>query len=487
MAQFEHLISRYLDGDLTSAEQEELQQLLMGSPDARAHLHDLQAVAHAARRTPLMHRPEPELEARLFQRLASEGLTGTPYQPAVVAAKGFALRTWHMLTAGAIATVLLWFSIARFTNESPSASEPPSAVAAATQPRTGAAPQTNPSADGAGRTGTLVGGGTTVRSGDAGTADANTASDRSGVVGSVTRESRTQGDDNAPRIRTRSVTPVRHAAERNERASTPSANNVMPAGIGADEATSSTLPTAIDRVQPRVLEFVVEPSTESRATKGGIAFGYLPEPSESSGLPLAASLRGGMATLANTDLAVREMDMKLGLRLGTGHQLSLVAGTGPAMVSRNASEQIKRPLMGATIAASSRNTGGSSTVSDPVSASADYSSSSEPWLGLGYNYAVALGGDISLAPGVRGGMGGSAFRLGAELPIRYRISSTMSIECAASVSHILPYGSASGGEAAFADRIDNPSSAATVPPATSFSFTSYGVQLGISIDIGSSN
>ncbi len=105
---------------------------------------------------------------------------------------------------------------------------------------------------------------------------------------------------------------------------------------------------------------------------------------------------------------------------------------------------------------------------------------SEPWAGVSYNFALPVAGDLSLAPGLAGGLGGSTLRLGLELPLRYRMSSSMSIECAASVAHVFPR-AATSTETVHADKNDV---APYVSTNHSVGFTSYGVQVGISLDLG---
>lgn len=192
----------------------------------------------------------------------------------------------------------------------------------------------------------------------------------------------------------------------------------------------------------------------------------------------SASLRGGVATMGGVNTtAARELDMKVGLRVGSAHQISLVVAMGPT-ASQVSLENTGKTVGTSSIARDSYARTHEAAV--PSAAGVDQSVKSEAWIGVGYNYSLSLGGALSLEPGARIGTGASAWRIGAELPLRFRMSPTMSLECAGSLARVMPLGSAS--DRTRADLADSYVYYESTQP---LAVTTYGVQLGMRIDFGS--
>lgn len=519
MAHLEHLISRYLDADLTAGEREEIDRLLAESPEARAHLRETMAIARAARRMPLLDRPNEGLEQRLFQRLQAEGLhaPGAEVPTPVVVPPSALGRGWYSMLAGVIAVLLLLIGIGGMMRQSGTLADDVRVyrdVAANGSGHSAAIDPANP--------GTAVPNQSNVqRTAPASpvVADANAphvAASSVAPSSAIPELSHIASPVSSPRIasshpasssRARRNAASLHGASPNAPSSRDAAANLGPsrtapvvngkaARVEGVPNAAATVPNGVPPTNevpavndvpaangasgnPTSIAANVVPSTIDPAVllRSQSTVNDQPAPMPSGSARWSASLRGGVATMGGVDaVTARELDVKVGLRVGSSHQISLVVAMGPT------ASQVSLENTGKTIGTSSIARDSYARTHESVVASAagvDQSVKSEAWIGVGYNYSLPLGGALSLEPGARIGTGASAWRIGAELPLRFRMSPTMSLECAGSLARVMPFGMAS--DRTRADLADSYVYYESTQP---LAVTTYGVQLGMRIDFG---
>lgn len=452
MANIELLISRYLDGELTPAENAYLRRLLAESSEARATLREMTEVARAARRIPRMHAPEGGLEARLFQRLSAEGLhKGPAPKPAPVEAPAapfsfLGMRRGSMAVAGLLLLVLtIGGAYLRFGGEDAPARAPIAlGFSGAETPAPGA----------------LIGG-----------SESALVADHGGMVNIPEVSLRLSASRRPNRVPSR----ARAAAVENVRE-----DRVEPMqALANDTSLRLIAPSALaDHTTPSV--DTTAPAMPSKAAH--IAPSILPQqPVAGVRNHWAASFRGGVATV-NDDAGtqVRELDMKVGLQMVGGHKVSFIVGVAPAI------SETRRENTGIGLSSPALSQVPPST--DELKSQRAFSEQfpefervvrSEPWFGVGYNYSLPLVKDLSIDPGVKAGASASTWRVGAELPVSYRMSKYMSIECAVAIAHVLPREASSDNRAL----TDTPYHFIYEETKQVASFTTYGVQLGIRLEI----
>jgi hypothetical protein len=200
-----------------------------------------------------------------------------------------------------------------------------------------------------------------------------------------------------------------------------------------------------------------------------------------------ASFRGGIAAVDDgAGTMVRELDMKVGMQMDGGHKVSFIVGIAPAineMRRQNTGIAMSSPTF-SQIPDVTDGAGNSRNQEDEVVAY-ERIVRSEPWFGVGYNYSMAIVKNVSIDPGMKAGASASTWRIGAELPVSFRMSRNMSLECALSVAHVLPRNV--GGDGGSLAVTNTPDHFIYEESKHQSSFTTYGVQLGIRLELLASN
>jgi hypothetical protein len=189
----------------------------------------------------------------------------------------------------------------------------------------------------------------------------------------------------------------------------------------------------------------------------------------------AASVRMGQSLIdRELNIASDEISLRLDAQLGRGHQVSLIVGHSPAIKEMRAENT--QAVVAGILSAPDPN--------DPFPwqhpiPSYSVQVQNEVWVGLGYNYAVPISGSVQAEPGAKVGAGATSWRVGVELPVRLRVTRSFSVEIVPSVSHVIPR-DRSSSEYAIDDAPDRYIYDARAGRPT---FTSYGVELGLRVDI----
>ncbi|HVZ40682.1 MAG TPA: hypothetical protein VHI13_15485 [Candidatus Kapabacteria bacterium] len=511
MAQYDTLISRYIDGELSQDELRQFHELLDASPDARIRLREMLAISGAAWRLQNAAQPKPQLEQALFARLSAEGLyRGRPVEPA--SAGTGSIRKWQYAAACLVALLLISAGLLPLMQNGArnSAGVPAGAASSPTSPnvvRTPQLKQPSPDADPASLSGSTSNPATAAITANrselpasAGTAGGtlHTTHNRPGGERHLNHDIRHRSTNAATvSVQIPADTQNANGSHNNAVQQQPHAPTVSPeSGTSVADSLHSGEHN-IAQLNPIVPVAPLQ-SGEGRHTGTSAtpspamphAFG-LSEPaaaSVSSGGPVwGASLRGGVTAInAVSGSSVREVDVKVGMRLGGGHSLSLVVGVAPSMTeTKSANTGVALAVPAPSRMPSRYNNSASGQQADEVTGSLESQQIvlTEPWLGIGYNYGLRLGDGLSLEPGIRSGMSASTFRFGAELPLRYAMSPSLSIECAASVSRVFPLQASVNNSTV----LNNSNHFYYQESSVMRSFTTLGIQLGIHVDLVSGN
>jgi hypothetical protein len=449
VADIETLISRHLDGELTPAERAYFRRLLAESSDARALLREMTEVARAARRMPRMHAPAAPLEASLFQRLEAEGLNQRPAQspaqaPAAAPRASFGAR--GMVTAGLLLLLLL-IGGGYLGFNATSAAHAPVAAGFAGIP-------------------------TSASFGSIARPVASIVADRGGMV-NIPSLQLSFAKQNA--IRGISSHRASHGSVSDNVASRDAArpmNNGAPVPVIADSLASARYLAAaqVPAMHEELPPIAAAPLIPMAQAIAGV------RPSHH----WIASFRGGIAAVNDQERTmVRELDMKVGLEMEGGHKVSFIVGMAPT-ISETHRDNTGIAMTAPVFSQVPTDPGIRSEDRETSASVVEYERtvSSEPWFGVGYNYTVAVAKDVSIDPGMKAGASVSTWRVGAELPVSMRMSKNMSVECAFSVSRVLPRHGA--GTMALTDTPDHFIYEESKQAA---SFTTYGVQLGIRLEL----
>ncbi|MEO5928454.1 MAG: hypothetical protein ABIR47_00855 [Candidatus Kapaibacterium sp.] len=441
MADLETLISRYLDGELTRAELTQLHRLLAESADARALLHELTVVSRAARRTPLLHLPNVGTEQALFHRLRAEGFQ----QPATsrTADPVSSRFGWRVARVAMVMAVVM-----------------------------------------------------------IGVISDSSILNRFGVVPRPVTHDVAMKMSDLPADQGPFVSPpgIRRSGGHASRP-LPSASATASA-LPDSDIFAPALPMVPDSVtvapEPIRSFALVAPPESPVDHLASIASIPVPpvmsDRSEGNGTRLAATVRPGLAMIDRRERAIaEEMNVQIGMELGGGHQLSLIVGTSAA-ITETRRENTGEPLSSSAIALNPDQPTPTPAPGHFMGASTNRSNAelpveyelrlrNEPWVGVGYNYSVSPAKRLTVGVGVNAGTSSSAWRLGGELPVRYRVMKSVSIEGAVSIAQVTPhvvslertYQTDSPDHFVYRTSVEHPA------------FTSYGVQLGIRLDLNGGN
>lgn len=403
MNEIERLISRHLDGELTPAEQLRLHKILAESPDARVLLREMTVLGRAARRTPSLHPAGRGMEDRLFTRLRAEGYRpGASVPQASVAVKTATsdliytrLRQVALVAAMLIAIIGGGYLLDdHVVVRTPLAGDP--------RTTTAATPFTVPQNESVTAAPDAIAQGT--------------------AAGRVVRA----GRGNAI-MRRRSVQPTISITP-----ATPDHGDryLSARVIGTqDTAASSSLPDVpvnSDPIQPPAVPLF--PDTPRLLAGSG------------TGRQWMASIRGGVASVGSSKERAQELNMRIAMQVDGGHQIALLVGSGPAVAeTRHENTGIGMSVPAPPPPPGGRPIGRVMPREDVLPLpNYEFTLRSEAWFGLGYNYSIAMTDDLSLEPGLRAGVGSTTWRMGVELPLRYRMNESMSMECALSATRVQP-------------------------------------------------
>lgn len=475
MNEIERLISRHLDGELTPSEETRLRKLLVESQDARALLREMTVLARAARRTPGLHAPGAEMEARLFHRLHQEGLYHqTPpamRDPAMLRSPARETSVMAMVRRGALVAAMVVAVVGGGylldEHQAPQAPVHAEAVAPVAAP--------------------LL-------------ADRDIRSER-GIRGEIPAVSIPEnGGDIAVRSsRSSRASSAGYALRRSlsARVSPPlaSAENALALASRIAEASApDTLSASYQfSVRERSLAYQIsspKSDTAVSAPSQPAALAAIPEfpvppddlhlppsfQSDERGTRWSAAVRGGIAALGTSGESAREMSVGVGMELKGGHRMALLVGSGPTLTEtryRNTGIAISAPTP-SQVPTSNRITTQRQGVQEY-----EKITRSETWLGVGYSYSVPLVAGLTLDPGLSAGIGSTSWRVGVELPVRYRLGGRVSMECALSANRTVARDQ-TADELGQVNVRNNYIYTSTIGQAT---FNSFGVQLGVRVDL----
>lgn len=403
MSEIERLISRHLDGELTPAEQLRFHKLLAESPDARALLREMTVLGRAARRTPALHQPGRRMEDRLFARLHTEG-----YRPGASSVPGASvaikagvadvvytrLRQVALVAAMLIAVIGGGYLLDDHVTMRTGLAEKRSAV--------------NPTA--------MPG-----LPGNEALATASSAGIQSPAAGRA-REAVTGNAGTGHRS-------MRHNASATPLAPSYAEQYPVFARFMSTQDTSTSSShsdVSVDGEPARALPVVpVFPDASLHVSGSG------------GGQQWMASIRGGVASVGSSDQRAQELNMRIAMQVDGGHQIALLVGSGPAV----AETRHENTGIGMSIPAPPGDLPSGRVMPRDVPLPLpeyELSLRSEAWFGLGYNYSIDVTDNFSIEPGIRAGVGSTTWRMGLELPLRYRMNERMSMECALSATRVQP-------------------------------------------------
>lgn len=430
------IISRHLDGELTPAEQTWLIGAMSESPEVAMRVHDAVLTARAARRTPVLHQPSAKITHTLFQSLAAEGL----YQEAqssvlvVTHASRQRRRISYLRTASLVTMIGLLAAVVigdgAFSNNPNSSwmAQPVAIVPTLTldqhRHRAGVAallPQQRLQQDA-----TPVG---TVNS------DANSTFTALSPVVQENQQSSADSkmDNKEQQIGSLPIPTVASVVQQEDQTPSP------------------------DFQQQRVSERVQE-------TEGTLSV------SASSGI--AYLLKGAGTTRQETTIKVTLAFHK--------HSFSIVGGYSPKLREVDDALAMASALQPSSTTSStdyteSVNTGGLQRESKSIVATQQIPERAEPWLGVGYNYSVALHRTVEMIPGIVAGAGTTSWRVGAELPMRYHVTKKVSLELVAAANYVRPYPQQGSGF----DFTDDANRYHYYETSEQAAFTAVGARLGV--------
>lgn len=468
MNEIERLISRHLDGELTPSEETRLRKLLVESQDARALLREMTVLARAARRTPGLHAPGAEMEARLFHRLHQEGLyqETPPAMRAPAALRPAPERSLMALVRRAALAAAMLIAVVGggyLLDEHQAPLAPVHAEAPAPVSRHSLADRGVRSEIPA----TIIpehGGNAAVRS---------FRSSGSSPIRSADR--RTTSPNASPALASADRSPVAadtivaesEAIALSRAYQNPARESSSPSKISSPENDTLLSAPSQQMALAAPPEFPVPPDDLHLSS---------PLHSDERGARWSAAVRGGIAAIGTSGESAREMSVGVGMELQGGHRMALLVGSGPTLTEtryRNTGIAISAPTPSQVPSANRpapQRQGGQEY---------EKIARSETWLGLGYSYSVPLVAGLTLDPGISAGIGNTSWRVGVELPVRYRLGSRVSMECALSANRTV----ARDGDADELGQVNvrnNYIYTSTLGQAT---FNSFGVQFGVRVDL----
>ena len=438
-------ISRYLDGELTPAQQAWLTRAMAESPEVAARVNQAVLAARTARRTPTLHHPPAHVTHALFQQLAAEGLHAPV--AAILPPPTLPLRRrgiHYVRTATVVAVVALLAAVVIGDGALTNAPRrnPELAVAIAPTPFAGQHPTSLAS---------LL----------------PPQQLRGERRGKISQRSAKMVKDFADGVAPNNAPTVQQP---NQEAAIGSDGNKESIGQGLEESMASVMK------QENHLAHQPELPPQQAVSEGV----ETAEATDAADLSISAS--SGVAYLLKGAGSTRqETAIKVTLAFNSGHAVSVVGGYSPRLRGVDDALAAKSELQPTSTNSStdfneSGNTGRLQR-SDKSTVAAELPERAEPWLGVGYNYAVALHRDIQVAPGIVAGAGATSWRVGAELPVRYRLVKEVSVELVAAANYVRPYPEQRGGfdftdDANHYHYYSTPSQAA---------FTAIGVRLGVAV------
>ncbi len=442
MKDLENTILRYLDGEMTPAEELRFREQLQGSPEAREMLREFQEIRSVARLFPSLTPPTPEVEGLLFQRLFQEE-TVEEKERAVLPLLhrlGASVRSRAGMLVPALLLLLATGTGLLFVLTGPD--QPVSgngtiagAIQAPTLPLSSSREQ-HPD----GQT-------------DIASAPLPPESNSIRQTGPSVEQSASAAGP---------AEPVLPEAERFIE------DEELPSGKQSTDipyASANTLDKDADvaETNPQPEEEDVTSAVERTSIPSLLA--DIPPPPELSSpnrseRRLQASYRHGVAAsvLENDVLAAQDLSIRIEGHFAGQHRVSLAVGQSPLLVW-------EREMKVTNI----EDEKGSRTASISYNRSTRFES--EMWAGVGYGYALLDEDRIHVEAGVSAGIGEHSFRYGVELPVGIDLNEKLALNVVPFLSRIAPYDQQ-------VQEVNR-----TVEEQT-LDFTTFGAQVGLSFSIG---
>jgi hypothetical protein len=441
VSNLELLISRYLDGELSDVERQELNLLLDQSPEARSLLREMLAVSRSARTLPQLDTPSNDTQHALFMQLQAEGFAGEHLEhaqspagqsPQAIGRTNGAFRR----SVAVVAVLLIGLLTTSYWSAQLSNTADPSQMAAVEgdMPRF----RFDPTRD-------------AVASFSTQTAES--------VI--TTAQLRVPHQTTAGRIQRVLGSNEPIAPERNTTANT-RADRVAD---GSDSSAQTQRPS--EQIGTEVSPLLADDAPARIILP--------PVDDEDDGVMLSAAfLPAGMAYVGNGQSA-NELTVRVDATIAGRHNFSVIGGRSPVVTERTAV-----PVFSSIV---SSNSDESSSPRSKQSKQSDLTLGNELWVGAGYTYTVAKSNGVEVGLGVTGAVGERSWRVGGELPIRYRVTESISLRCVPSLTRVIPRDETS--KMLLLD--DAESGALYLGNESPTAFTSVGVQMGFSIDFGGSS
>jgi hypothetical protein len=442
VSELETLIAKYLDGELSAAEQTELRRTLASNPEAAEIYRELRAIRRAARRAPGLRPPSRATEDALFRQLRLEGLrdTPTPAQPASASASP--RRTIAVTASLLLAAFVAIASLVLLRTEAPTANIAVAGRVVSSQPQEPTADATHPSASSSTRAERRA-------SALATTSPIAHASEASAIVS----RRHVSGPDSTDAVIAEPSVP----SGTNPAVAPPAQANADADSLRTDlaaELATSTPDTARDVASPAILPIV--PGRAASMVSANVRFG-------TSLIDRASGQRAD------------ELSAGVTIDLGRGHHLALLGGRAAAVTEERATNT--HTVQARASVAETKDGGARLAQVEGTPQPYDVEVGKEWWIGAGYDYSMFASGPFEVGLGVRGGIGPRSLRVGAELPVRLNVSRRFALELVGSATRVVPHDRARSQES-----IESASDGFVYSTASEHaSFSTFGVAAGIRI------
>ncbi len=435
---------------MSPSEIERFSRRLAGSADMQQCLHEMTALRRAARRMPVLHAPSAALESALFGRLNREGLYADLPR---AAAPTVTEKNDRRRRAVAFATplLLLVMVLGGYFGVSDERSR-----------TTGG----NPSGSIAFSNGFSI----QVPSFAVESLGVESPGIESSRVETGSRLNIQRNDIGQSARRRSAIAPMK--------------------GLGSDISTpiDRSLPYAADLTIPSELttQFnTVDPitvSSRSYEPSRSMALNVAPPPpsprlidyprdAESSAM--VASLNGGMTQLSSGDgIAMRDMQVRVGLEFGAGDRLTVIVGSSANVI------ETRHENMGPV----SRPPGGNGVTKQLLAQPPSphrFDINDEAWLGLGYQRPIVELSGVRVDVGANVGSSSSALRLGGDISLRRKLTKSIAFELSGTASQTIPYDRHVEQFTIF----NSPDGYVYSGASQRATFYSYGVQAGITVNL----
>ena len=447
MQDLELTISRYLDGELTSQEEQLFQKILQESPEAQALLRQTEEIRSVARLFPALTTPSAHTENRLFQQLFVEEPVEEGKRGIIPLLSRITESAWER-AGSLVPAVLLIFTLGSGLWFAFNQGSEPQAESIANRLH---APTTFSTTDNQLPSDAIA---TEAYASDS-TPASKIKNNLPNYIASVpVRIVHHTQEGTAPALIVDSaagnqIIDNNHVKEPlNEYEQSTSTSPEIPFAQNQDHENPSSSIATTDK--PQIVDNALSLPSSSLT---------LPTPSKSSGR-LRASYHHGVAAsvVDNNFIAAQDLNIRVDGRLNDQHRLSLAVGQSPLLVWERQN----------VVAENDEKKG-------PQTASGSYTQSQrfddELWAGVGYGYALVKNDLIRLEAGVNLGVGERSFRYGVELPASIDITDKLALDITPFASRVAPYN----------QQVQDVSQ---TEEEQTLDFTTVGAHIGLSLSIG---